>query len=257
LKIESDSDKIHTHPFFTVLGKYILEEMMIEQYFKSGVRFLWNKPPDLVGSMDGSLVASAGQPTSLAYDGLDSHVAAIDPSLQGSIVSATLGLSPKATVAHDWLDYAPGRTAHTKTGASDILTGYMSGCPIVRGTYGGFMSAFHVGTVVGMDAVNKLVKQAFAAALPSDATGFNPAGAWSHGEIQAKQTQLGGARIAQEKIFALITSAGAFYAILMFNVDEKNGVGAWTNAAGVRYWCVGGIKQVTPLSGATLKNLLA
>lgn len=229
---------------------------MIERYFKSGVRFLWNKPNDLNGPTNGDLVASAGAPTNLTYDGLDGHSAAIDPSLQGSVVSSTLGLAMKATVAHDWLDYAPGRTAYKRIGASDVLTGYMSGCPIVRGTYSGGMSVFHVGTISGMDEVNKKVKRTFARHLPADATGFNPAGAWAEGEVTAKQNALGGPTFATGKIFAMVTPNGTFYSILLFNVDESQGQNQWTNPAGLRYWCVGGIKQVPPLSGANLSRLL-
>ena len=157
-----------------------------------------------------------------------------------------------ANLPYVWLDYAPGRIAHVPIGGNDTLTGYMSGCPIVRGTYGGAMSVFHVGTIVGNPGVNQIVKRRFAQNLPVDATGFNPAGAWTPGEVAAIQGSLGGATVATPNIFALVTTAGAFYAIVMFNVCHGGVGGQWTNPAGRRYWCVGGKKLVPALSRVKL-----
>jgi hypothetical protein len=221
---------------------------MIEQYFKPGVRFLWNKPNDAIVPMDGAFVPSPGGANNLVYDGIDGHQAIVDPVLQIIDVSVVLGLAMKQAGPHSWLCYAPGRTAHRPMGGGDILTGYMSGCPIARGTYNGVMSAFHVGTITGNRPVNQSVKETFALALPANITAFNPAGAWLPGEIAAKQLALGGppATTAAPFIFALITAAGAFYSILMFNIDDN---GLWNNTAGQRYWCVGGIKLVPPVTG--------
>jgi hypothetical protein len=154
----------------------------------------------------------------------------------------------EANVPHTLLDYAPGRSAHGAIGGNDVLTGYMSGCLIVRGTYGGVMSAFHVGTIDGNAVANRTVKQNFAQNLPANATGFNPAGAWNPGELAAAQANLGGAGVATANVIALVTTGGVFYSILMFNVND----GGWTNPAGRRRWCVGGIKQVPSLSRARL-----
>ncbi len=164
---------------------------MIEQYFRPGVRYLWNKPNDAIGPLNGALVPSVMAFNNLTYDGLDGHQAVIDPPLLVN-VNATLGLAMRATVPHSWLDYAPGRTSYLQIGGNDILTGYMSGCLIARGTHLGVMSAFHVGTIVGNPGVNQTVKQNFFANLPADVTGFNPAGAWTHGEVAAIQASLGG-----------------------------------------------------------------
>jgi hypothetical protein len=231
------------------------DEIMIEQYFRPGVRCLWNKPNDAMGPMNGAIVPSAVAATNLTYDGVDGHPAVVDPMLLGMHAAAILGLAMRANVPHAWLDYAPGRTAHRPIAGNDILTGYMSGCLIVRGTYGGAMSSFHVGTVVGNAGVNQTVKQNFAQNLPADATGFNPAGAWAPGEIAAIQLGLGGGTVATPNILALVTTGGAFYSILMFNVIEG---GQWTNPAGRRYWCVGGKKLVPALNRIrTMASLLS
>lgn len=227
---------------------------MIEQYFKAGVRFLWTKPNDAIGPTSGAIVANVGMANNLSYDGLDGHRDAVDPLLLTTHATAVLGLNMGANVPHAWLDYAPGRTSRLQVGANDILTGYMSGCLIARGTYNGAMSAFHVGTIVGNPGVNQTVKQTFAANLPMDATGFNPAGAWNRGEVQTLQNKLGGGTVASDKIIALVTSTGAFYSIVLFNICEN---GAWNNNTGRRYWCVGGIKQVQPMNRAALLTALA
>lgn len=228
---------------------------MIEQYFRAGVRLLWNKPPDAPGAQDGSIVANVGLMTPLTYDGLDGRPAAVDPLLQVVQAGTVLGLVMGGNIPATWLDYAPGRTARLPVGANDMLSGYMSGCLIARGTFAGAMSVFHVGTIDGNLTVNRTVKQAFAQALPADATGFFPHAAWPDGEITVLQNRLGGALVAQPRIVALVTAAGAFHSVLLFNVSDNN---QWYNAAGVRYWCVGGIKAVPAVNRIKLMaSLLA
>jgi hypothetical protein len=220
---------------------------MIEQYFRPGVRFLWNKPNDAADSETGELVVSRGAANPLSYDGLDGHTAAVDPTLL--MVSGVLGLAMHANVPHAWLDYAPGRSSYVPLRFNDVLTGFMSGCPIVRGTTIAGMSAIHVGTKSVDGPVNSMVRRAFAQKLPADATGFNPAGAWSWGETATIMGKLGGATVAAPYTFALVTTGGAFYSILMFAIKEPNG---WTNPAGKKYWCVGGKKLVPPLNRTRL-----
>jgi hypothetical protein len=220
---------------------------MIEAYFRPGVRFLWNKPNDAVGPMNGAIVASVGGATPLSYDGLDGHRAAVDPILLTMPASNVIGLAMGANVGYTWLDYAPGRIARLPAGGGDILSGYMSGCLIARGTHSGVMSAFHVGTIDGNAAVNRVVKQSFARALPTDATGFFPNAAWSPGEIATIQARLGGAG-GSPNIFALVTSTGAFHSVLMVPVQDPG----WTNPAGRKYWCVGGVKAVPAVNRVRL-----
>jgi hypothetical protein len=224
--------------------------IVIERYFKAGVRYLWNKPLDGPCVRDGAIVASIRAAANLAYDGLDGHRAVVDPTLLLANAAGVLGIAKGANVAHAWLDYTPGRVAQLPIGGSDILTGYMSGCLIVRGTHGGALSAFHVGTITGDAETSRLVKRKFAEALPADATGFEPAAAWQPAEITLIQNRLGGGLVASDKIFALMTTAGTFHSLLMFNVCE--GMGQWTNPAGQRYWCVGGIKAVPAMTRARL-----
>lgn len=226
---------------------------MIERYFRPGVRFLWNKPQDAIGPLNGALVANAGAATPMTYDGLDGHRAAVDPQLLIVQASNILGIAKGANVAYSWLDYAPGRISRLPVGGGDVLSGYMSGCLIARGTNAGAMCAFHVGTIDGNPGVNTTVKTAFAGMLPADVTGFNPGGAWNLGEATTAQTRLGGTAGAA-KILALITSGGAFYSILMVPVQEG---GSFTNAAGRQYWCVGGIKAVPAMNLAAVQASLA
>jgi hypothetical protein len=220
---------------------------MIEGYFRAGVRFLWNKPNDAIGATNGDIVASVGAATPLTYDGLDGHRLAVDPMLLMVQAGHVIGLAKGANVAHTWLDYAPGRTARLPVGGGDILSGYMSGCMIARGTYNGAMSVFHVGTIDNNPAVNKIVRHSFARSFPANATGFFPNAAWGPGEIATMQARLGGAGGAPS-IFALVTAAGAFHSILMIPVQDPG----WTNPAGRKYWCVGGIKAVPAVSRVKL-----
>ena len=224
---------------------------MIEQYFRPGVRLLWTKPMDAMGPLSGDVVPSTLAATPMNYDGLDGHREVVDSQLLLEQAGNVLGLAMGGNIAHAWLAYAPGRTARMAAGGADILTGYMSGCLIARGSHNGAINVYHVGTIDGNVAVNQNVKRTFAASLPADATGFNPAGAWNHGEIAAIQAKLGGGNVATPNILALVTSGGAFYSVLLFNVSEAN---AWNNPAGRRYWCVGGKKLVPALNRV---NLLA
>lgn len=215
---------------------------MIEQYFRAGIRYLWTKPGDVTGDRDGTIVPSVRDANDLTYDGLDGHQAAVDPLLLHTNVANEIGLAMGANVPHVWLDYAEGQTAWLPIGESDILTGYMTGCLIARGTYQGAMNAFHVGTSISYPAINPIVKGTFAENLPDDATGFDPFGAWPNDEIIPIMTNLGGAPAAKPHFFALVTTAGAFYSILMFELAQD---GRWTNPAS--YWCVGGKKLVPAL----------
>lgn len=234
---------------------------MIERYFRPGVRFLWNKPPDNIGNTSGAIVASAGAATPLTYDGLDGHPAAVDPLLMlNTSVSHVLGIPKGANVPHAWLDYAPGRTARMALGGLDILTGYMSGCLIARGTTAGAMSAFHLGTIDNRPEVNKTVKEVFHNALPPDVTGFFPNRAWTPGEISIIQGRLGGTA-GSPSIVGLITSGGAFFSIVMFQIQEPlpggGGGTSFTNPAGLRYWCVGDIRPMAALSRQQVTNAVA
>lgn len=135
-------------------------------------------------------------------------------------------------IPHAWLDYIPGRTSYisqTQT-RHDVLTGFMSGCLIARGTYNGQMSVFHLGTSDNI-GISNLVKEAFRKQAPnitSNLTGFYPDKAWTINEIGAL------AAGKATKILALVTSAGSFYSILLRHDNND--------------WIVGDIRAVPPLN---------
>jgi hypothetical protein len=204
---------------------------MIEKYFMLGVRFKWACPAaDASGNKDGSIVDNPLRPSTMTYDGMDGQLY----NLAGPHVS-TVGLTMRMTIPHTWLVYKLGHT--TKLSATgDILTGPMSGCLITLWTDRGRRYVGHVGTVESSAAVNKKVKSAFAAAMPRNTIGFNPADAWAPGEISPLMAKI--SPCPAMKIMALVTSANRFYAILMFSLM----------AGQPNEWCVGGIKEVLPMS---------
>jgi len=209
---------------------------MIEKYFIPGVRLKWVKPRDFTGgAMDGSLVdCPAGQETPMIYDGMDGELQGFSP-----VNVTALGFRMNMPISYSWLSYAPGRTARRMRVAGDMLTGYMSGCLITDWSENGMRYVGHIGTIDGNAVVNARVKSAFAGAMPSQTRGFNPAGAWTRGEITPLMLKFKGG--AQERIFALVTSSGDYYAILMFLLVGKP-----------NEWCVGGIKKVPPMNRAAL-----
>jgi len=243
---------------------------MIEKHFKLGVRYLWKKPNDAPGRNDGVIVNSTGVATRMTYDTIHSVRGSVDPMLLTGKMHSKLGFAkPGDEVKYTWLDYVPGGTSRKQIGVNDILTGFMSGCLIIRGTYNGAMSAFHVGTIVGNTTVNKLVKSKLAQNLPQDATGFDPAAAWPGGEVASILAKV---RSTFPKIVALITTTGTFHSILLCKVKEGGSkvVGAvgvktskdlggkarFIDRAGRDYYCVGGIKQVQKLDRQTLLKKL-
>lgn len=191
---------------------------MIEKYFKKGVRFRWQKPADVAGPQNGAIVDGMRPTAAMTYIGLG-HV--VDPVLMGVHV-ATIGLQMNVPVQHKWLEYALGRTARVPIGPYDVLTGFMSGCIITRSNEAGLNYVAHIGTVVGNPVVNAAVKQAYAAAMPGQATGFNPADGWSFQELAAMQGELNNYNPA--KICALVTTTGRFFSVAFIS-DGNN---EWT-----------------------------
>ena len=207
---------------------------MIEKYFRAGIRYKWTKPRDAIGPQDGTIVESKEAATPMVYDGLDGQL--IDPFLLQTNVS-TLGLKMRMPIQYAWLDYAPGRTARLPIGPYDVLTGYMSGCIIAHWSDKGLRYAGHVGTIDNPN-VDRQVKRTFAFAMSKDTKGFDPFGAWPNNEIAAAVGKI--KPMPQAKIFALVTTQGEFYSILMLSLPNNE-------------WCAGGIKQVPPISHDQLK----
>lgn len=191
---------------------------MIEKYLKKGVRFRWQKPSDVLGPRDGAIVDGTRGTASMVYIGLGRVV---DPMLMTTHVSM-LGLQMNMPIQHKWLEYAPGRTARVPLGPYDVLTGFMSGCIITRSFDRGVNYVAHIGTVVGDDNVNRIVKRAYAAAMPDQTTGFSPADEWSFPELSAMQRELN--NFNRPEICALVTTSGSFFSVAFIS-DGNN---EWT-----------------------------
>ncbi len=207
---------------------------MIEKYLKLGVRFRWNKPRNVDGPRDGSIVDGVRNTSPLTYIGLGEVV---DPVLMSTHVN-TLGLRMNVPVQHKWLDYTPGKTARVPIGPYDVFTGFMSGCIIARWYDRGVNYVGHVGTVESDPAANRLVKRTFAFAMPRGTTGFNPALAWTYNELSQISQQFQTPKIPN--ICGLVTTQRDFYSVVMFS-------------DGANEWYCGGAKRVPPITHDTLK----
>ena len=203
---------------------------MLETYFKKGVRIKWMKPGDRGCPTDGNSTLYNTPPNPMVYDGLDNALINTDFNAR---TPSSLGLTMGLSIQYSWLDYAPGRTAKFRVGNKDILTGLMSGCWLVRWVHQGVTYVAHVGTINNKLTDDK-VKRTFAAEISTDmnATGFNPAAAWTpNDQFPLMQEQGEGSRRAgtlqgKPGTFGLITSTGQFYSVYMFMV----GNGEWVIA---------------------------
>lgn len=215
---------------------------MIEKYFQCGIRLKWNKPADAAFGNDGAFVASAGVANPLSYDGLDGQLQ--NPRF-GTVNVTQLGFKMGMNIPYSWLEYAPGRTAKLAMTGDDVLTGYMSGCLLVRWQEGSTTYVGHVGTISGDDykPLNKLVKDSFVKQMPPGITGFNPASAWDPAELTAMQMKM--KPPPRFEVFGLFTASGDFYAVALgiLNIDPKTGR---------REWIVAGHKKVDALDHAGL-----
>ena len=191
---------------------------MIENLLVDGAMIRWRKPITVAPpAMDGAIAASVNAPSPMTY--LGSTQAQPRRGLFNR-APRVYQVPPNTLVPHTWLDYITGRTAYVVQG-TDVLTGFMSGCLIARGTYNNAMCVFHMGTVDIPPAVNQLVKTGFRNELPDNATGFYPHAAWLAHELEAVSEAMNRAI----QIIALVTSAGTFYSILL--CYERN-FGEWT-----------------------------
>jgi len=112
-----------------------------------------------------------------------------------------------------WLPYYEGDISAT-TQTCDVLTGPMSGCPLVRYLHAGQIHVGHIGTVLGQVAVNAAVTglwNAFALANPGSVLGgFNPFGAG----VPLPPAAIGQDSVA--RIWGLITTAGGFFSVQVY-----------------------------------------
>lgn len=171
---------------------------MIENILIEGARIRWTKPNTVSQTQDGTIVPSVNIASNMTYLG------STQQQPRGGVfrrAPQVYRMPVNSMIPHRWLDYITGRTAYIAQ-ATDVVTGFMSGCLIARGTYNGSMSVFHLGTVENPVATN-LVKATFRTQLPANATGFYPHAAWNINERTATRKAT--------DILALVTSAGSFY----------------------------------------------
>ncbi|MCV0396652.1 MAG: hypothetical protein K5872_12580 [Rhizobiaceae bacterium] len=219
---------------------------MIERYFKKGVCLQWTKPPNVDSARDGQFHHREQHSSPMTYNGLAGHFSAWDPVFSHT-QPAALGFTKNMRISHKWLDYRPGASAKCHLGSHDVLTGFMSGCPIVTWQDGGRWVG-HIGTTESDPRVNTLVKTTARGVLNNTATGFNPAAAWGPGQLATlmadarKNTKIsvsGG----MAYIVALVTTTGDFYSIALMN-DVPNS------------YIVLGCQRVPPMNNAALMNWL-
>ncbi len=212
---------------------------MLERYFKKGNIFKWTRPPTTQVPLDGQVVDKVARTTPMSFVGT-----ARDMGFGGMMDPTATAVQSGKVINYRWLDYMPGRTAKVRIGNRNILTGPMSGCPIVRWQAGGTNYVGHVGTLLGMPTQNLLVKQALLAVAPPNATGFNPAGAWTPTELmqimRVPQSPFSG-----PQVLAFVTSRGRFYATAFYMVSGK-----------YDFWFCAGSKRVPSLTGTALTGLL-
>jgi hypothetical protein len=151
---------------------------MIENYFFRGMRISWSPHGEGLQKEDGLVEANPPlPPRPMTYRGVDMDLCT-GPALARRQHALARGLRLGQQINSVWLLYKPGRTTTAPLGNVDVLTGFMSGCPIVTFTTGRRLVA-HVGTVANAPDTNQLVKETVRGILPNNARGFNPSGAWT------------------------------------------------------------------------------
>lgn len=222
---------------------------MIENYFTTGVRIKWIPPKEATRAADGSVVDTPAIPTNpMIYDGRDNELFDI-------VHVSTPGAVKGMQIPYRWLAYAPGRTTRCPLAGLDILTGPMSGCLIARWVDGGTQYVGHIGTEGSNQALNRTVKRGFAAEAYSQLTAFDPASkrVWSEGEIRRKMSAF---KVAPGmNFYALVTSAGVFYSILLFSLQHAGAKKVGPTYIGFER-CIGGIKRVQPMNSVAVRAKL-
>jgi len=218
---------------------------MLEKYFKRGAIFRWTRPAINIVPPDGILADSQKVPTPMVFQGTTGDVAvrsAMDATLAPNYF-ATVGLAPGAPIRYKWCDYQPGRTARIAINKTNVLTGPMSGCKIVRWTAGNTTYVGHVGTIHGMANVNTLVKGAIQPNFDAASTGFDPAAAWADQELTGN---LGGPlEIGAMEVFAFVTARGKFFTTVFYTLGRSPDL----------KWCAGS-REVPPTTGVAALALL-
>lgn len=225
---------------------------MLERYFKKGAVFEWTRPQTNIVPPDGALMDKQRHSTPMKFLGTAAELGfsnLMDTTLPPNYFSG-VGLRPGTTIQYKWLDYAPGRTARVELRTRNILTGPMSGCPILHWQQGANTYVGHVGTIFGNVAVNRLVKASIQPVLPPTAKGFNPAAPWPPGQIALMMG--GNARLSGPEILAFVTSGGLFYSTVFYSLPNPRSGMPDSLSAKV---CAGSA-LCPPVMGAALQALL-
>ncbi len=225
---------------------------MLERYFKKGAVFEWTRPQTNIVPPDGVLMDKQRRSTPMKFLGTAAEMGfsnLMDMTLPANYFSG-IGLRPGTAIRYRWLDYAPGRTARVEIRARNILTGPMSGCPILHWRQGANTYVGHVGTIFGNAPVNALVKASIQPVLPQTAKGFNPAAPWTPGQIALMMG--GNAKLSGPEILAFVTGGGLFYSTVFYALpDPRPGMRDSLSAK----VCAGSV-LCPPKMGPTLQALL-
>jgi hypothetical protein len=225
---------------------------MLEMYFKKGAVFEWTRPQTNIVPPDGALMDRQRHSTPMKFLGTVAELgfsSLLDTTLAPNYFSS-IGLRPGMAIRYKWLDYAPGRTARVEMRTRDILTGPMSGCPILHWRQGANTYVGHVGTIYGNAPVNTLVKASIQPVLPHTARGFNPAAPWPYAQINL---MMGGtARLSGPEVLAFVTTGGQFYSTVFYALPNPRTGMPDSLSAKV---CAGSV-LCPPQMGAALQALL-
>lgn len=152
---------------------------------------------------------------------------------QGGIQTSKIGpLGERQDRNFQWLSYSPGYISYVHLNEYDVLTGPMSGCPIVLYMEGGKTYVGHVGTVVGYDDENQRIYDAWYAKIKTPGfkfvASFNPL-RHIHAQHLIKPHQWTDVGLSPT-VFAVVTmNTHDFYTIVTFSVMDpqtKQGTGA-------------------------------
>ena len=193
---------------------------------------LLNTPPNLPGAnfnQPAAVQLTFARSTGGGWTGLGQKT---------NVVSA--GVSLVADRNTQWLYYMPGDISHIPFNGVDVLTGKMSGCPLVVFRLAGVVHAGHIGTRDG-DAVGNAAVLAtwnnWATANAGDViAGYYPAAAWP--------TMPRGNLGHGWGILGLMTAGHHhFYSIVIYATGQPN------------EWRVAGLRKRPTLTVAQLQNL--
>lgn len=152
---------------------------------------------------------------------------------QSGIQTSKIGpLGDRQDRNFQWLTYSPGYISYVHLNEYDVLTGPMSGCPIVLYTEGPKIYVAHVGTAVGYADENKILFDQWSAKIKTPGVkfvaSFNPL---RHSQPQhlTKPPQWADVGL-NPSVFACVTkTTHEFYTIVTFPIIDpqtKQGTGA-------------------------------